>query len=45
MSETKAPISLIEHFSDCKDPRRDLGKDHLLIDIRRDRNSGRHLRS
>jgi len=33
MSETAAPLSLIEHFSDCEDPRRDLGKDHLLIDI------------
>lgn len=33
MSEMAAPLSLIEHFSDCKDPRRDLGKDHLLIDI------------
>jgi len=26
-------MSLIEPFSDCEDPRRDLGKDHLLIDI------------
>jgi hypothetical protein len=33
MNETTAPISLIEHSSDCEDPRRDLGKEHLLIDI------------
>jgi hypothetical protein len=33
MSETATPLSLIEHFSDCEDPRRELGKDHLLIDI------------
>lgn len=33
MSELEAPVSLIESFSDCKDPRRDLNKDHLLIDI------------
>jgi len=33
MSETAAPVSLIENFSDCEDPRRDLGKEHLLIDI------------
>ncbi len=33
MSEAAAPTSLIEHFSDCEDPRRELGKEHLLIDI------------
>lgn len=33
MSETAIRIGLIEHFSDCQDPRRELGKDHLLIDI------------
>ena len=33
MNETAAPVSLIESFSDCADPRRDLGQDHLLIDI------------
>lgn len=33
MNETVAPVCLIENFSDCQDPRRDLGKDHLLIDI------------
>lgn len=33
MNETTAPLSLIESFSECEDPRRDLGKDHLLIDI------------
>lgn len=33
MNEVVAPLSLIEHFSDCQDPRRDLGKEHLLIDI------------
>lgn len=33
MNEIAAPLSLIEHFSDCEDPRRDLGKNHLLIDI------------
>jgi len=33
MNETAAPLSLIEHFSDCQDPRRELGQEHLLIDI------------
>ena len=33
MGETTTRIGLIEHFSDCQDPRRELGKDHLLIDI------------
>ena len=33
MSDPAAPLSLKENFSDCEDPRRDLGKDHLLIDI------------
>ena len=33
MSERVAALSLLEHFADCEDPRRDLGKDHLLIDI------------
>jgi predicted transposase YbfD/YdcC len=33
MNETAARIGLIEHFSDCQDSRRELGKDHLLIDI------------
>ncbi|MBI3232404.1 MAG: ISAs1 family transposase [Candidatus Doudnabacteria bacterium] len=33
MSETTIHIGLIEHFSDCQDSRRELGKDHLLIDI------------
>lgn len=33
MNETAAPVSLIENFSDCEDPRRDLGKEHLLTDI------------
>lgn len=33
MSEPLARIGLIEHFSDCQDPRRELGKEHLLIDI------------
>jgi predicted transposase YbfD/YdcC len=33
MNETAAPVSLIEHFSDCQDPRRELGKEHLLIDL------------
>lgn len=33
MTEKIAPLSLIENFSDCQDTRRELGKDHLLIDI------------
>lgn len=33
MSERTTIVSLIEHFSDCADPRRDLCKEHLLIDI------------
>lgn len=33
MTERAAPLNLTEHFSDCEDPRRELGKDHLLIDI------------
>jgi hypothetical protein len=33
MSETASPLSLIEHFSDCEDPRRELGKEDLRIDI------------
>lgn len=33
MNEPARPWSLIEHFSDLEDPRRDLNKDHLLIDL------------
>ena len=33
MTKQEAPVSLIESFSDCQDPRRDLTKHHLLIDI------------
>lgn len=33
MPELTAPLSLIENFADCQDPRRELGKEHLLIDI------------
>jgi predicted transposase YbfD/YdcC len=33
MNETATRIGLLEHFSDCQDPRRELGKDHLLVDI------------
>lgn len=33
MDETAVTIGLIEHFSDCEDPRRDFCKEHLLIDM------------
>lgn len=33
MSELAAPLSLLESFADCADPRRALGREHLLIDI------------
>lgn len=33
MKESEAPLSLLESFANVTDPRRDLGKDHLLIDI------------
>jgi predicted transposase YbfD/YdcC len=33
MSDLIRPQSLIQHFSDLPDPRRDLGQDHLLIDL------------
>lgn len=33
MSETGRGVSLIEHFADLKDPRREHGREHKLIDI------------
>ncbi len=33
MSDQSSPLSLIHHFADLDDPRRDHGKEHKLVDI------------
>jgi len=33
MSETRGAVSLLEHFADLEDPRREHGREHNLIDI------------